>query len=73
MPCWLDPFGQYWIKLKDHWELQHVLLITINVASRREPLREVLPLREERAKMQITYYPKDFTTLNPEFLKFLKL
>ena len=47
MSYWLDSFGQYWIKLKDHWKPQYVLLITVNVASRRESLRAVLALREE--------------------------
>jgi len=54
MSYWLDSFGQYWIKLKDHWKPQYVVLITVNVASRGESLRAVFHLREERAKMQIT-------------------
>lgn len=48
--------GSLWTTLAKagYWGLEDLPLVTINTAPKKELMKEVLSLREERAKMQIT-------------------
>ena len=48
--------GSLWTTLAKagYWGLEDLPLVTVNTAPKKELMKEVLSLREERAKMQIT-------------------